>query len=84
MAVDTAAKRRSAVGARRLPWFRRFLPAPDGTVSQGDRQSIALVYSGILAGTPVSPSRIVVMAFSPQSKAIRFVPSTRTIRFSVE
>lgn len=51
MAIDTAAKRRSAVATRRLPWFRRFYPAPDGTVDQADRQSLAFVYGGI-AGTP--------------------------------
>jgi len=26
------------------------LPAPDGTIDQGDRQSLANVYSGILSG----------------------------------
>lgn len=47
MAIDTAAKRRSAVATRRLPWFRRFLPAPDGAIEQGDRQQLAFVYAGI-------------------------------------
>lgn len=49
MAIDTESKRRSAAGAKRLPWFRRFQPLPDGTIGQGDRQSLAFVYSGITA-----------------------------------
>lgn len=49
MAIDTEAKRRSAAGAKRLPWFRRFLPKPDGAIAQTDRQSLAFVYSGIAA-----------------------------------
>lgn len=49
MPIDTAAKRNSAIATRRLPWFRRFPPMPDGTVGQGDRQQDAFVYAGILA-----------------------------------
>lgn len=48
MAIDTAAKRRSAVGVRRLPWLRRFtLPLPDASMTIGDRQQTAYVYLGI-------------------------------------
>lgn len=50
MAVDSQHKRMSAIGCRRLPWFRRFQPVPDGTVDQPDRQAVAFVYSGIEAG----------------------------------
>jgi hypothetical protein len=55
MAVDTAAKRNSACASRRLPWSRRFLPFPDGTIDQADRQTVVFVYGGILAEeeTPV-------------------------------
>jgi hypothetical protein len=49
MAIDSAAKRRSAVATRRLPWMRRFMPAPDGSMTQEDRQQLAFVYIGILA-----------------------------------
>ncbi len=48
MAVDTAAKRASAINVA-SPW-RMVLPPPDGTISAGDRQAVALLYSGILAG----------------------------------
>lgn len=46
MAIDTAAKRHSAINWG-LPW--RTMPLPDGTIDQGDRQHVALMYSGILA-----------------------------------
>ena len=47
MAVDTEAKRVSAI----LPMFpsRGVLPPPDGSVSQADRQHLALLYGGVLA-----------------------------------
>lgn len=53
MAIDTKAKRTSAVGSRRLPWMRRFTPAPDGTVAQADRQSVGFVYGGIASSSSV-------------------------------
>lgn len=58
MAIDTAARRRSAICTRRLPWFRRFLPAPDSTMDQADRQQLAFVYIGIEADAPVAPAVI--------------------------
>ena len=30
--------------------MRRFQPAPDSTIDQGDRQAVAFMYSGIEAG----------------------------------
>lgn len=49
MAIDTAQKRRSALGIGQ-PWMV-VPPAPDGSVStQADRQHLAFSYSGILAG----------------------------------
>jgi len=53
MAIDTQAKRGSAIATRRLPWFRRFMPLPDGSMTQADRQQLAFVYGGILAGEAV-------------------------------
>lgn len=59
MPIDTAPKRLSAIATRRLPWFRRFaLPAPDSAVDQGDRQQLALVYRGVLAGEVVEPDPV--------------------------
>ena len=49
MAIDTAAKRCSAIATRRLPWFRRFEPRPDATVDLADRQQLGFVYRGIAA-----------------------------------
>lgn len=54
MAVDTKNKRSSAIFPG-SPW-RGMLPAPDGTIDQGDRQATAFVYSGIEAGAPVVES----------------------------
>lgn len=45
MAVDTASKRASACGFASLEEFI----IPDGTLDQGDRQTVANCYSGILA-----------------------------------
>lgn len=47
MAVDTALKRASVINVS-SPW-RGILPLPDGVMGQGDRQVVALMYSGISA-----------------------------------
>lgn len=52
MALDSASKRSSAVNVG-SPWRAR-LPFPDGTIDQGDRQAVAFMYSGILAGAAVA------------------------------
>ena len=52
MAIDTAAKRASALRFAR-PWAGVLFP-PDGSVSQDARQSVAFMYGGILAGSAVS------------------------------
>ncbi len=49
MAIDTAKKRASALSFGRL---YRLVP-PDGTIDQADRQTIAGLYGGILADSPV-------------------------------
>ena len=51
MAADTATKRCSAINIG-SPW-RGVLPIPDGTISQGDRQTVMLMYAGVLATVPV-------------------------------
>lgn len=56
MAVDTARKRLSALGARRPPLRRAGIP--DGTIDQIDRQTITWYYGGILAGAPPSAAAI--------------------------
>ncbi len=54
--MDTAAKRASAVNIS-SPW-RGILPFPDGVIGQGDRQTVAFMYSGILAGAAVAPTPV--------------------------
>lgn len=58
MAIDTAAKRLSAMHPR-SPW-RGPATLPSGAVSQGERQSSAAMYSGILADDPTPPPDFVV------------------------
>lgn len=54
MPVDTRSKRASSVQIL-MPWA--LAPVfPDGTLDQGDRQHIALAYSGILAIAPIVPT----------------------------
>jgi hypothetical protein len=48
MPIDSRDKRSSAIMPN-LPW-RNMLPAPDGSWNQADRQHVALMYRGILAG----------------------------------
>ena len=51
MAIDTAEKRYSAIHVT-MPW-RSASPIPSGAIDQADRQTIAFLYSGILAGGAV-------------------------------
>lgn len=48
--MDTRDKRCSAIYVLQ-PW-RGMLPLPDSSLDQGDRQHVAFVYRGILAGAP--------------------------------
>jgi hypothetical protein len=48
MALDTAVKRLSAIHIG-CPW-RGMLPFPDASISQADRQHIAFLYRGVIAG----------------------------------
>lgn len=63
MAVDTQAKRRSIVNLG-CPW-RGVLPIPDGTIGQGDRQTLLGLYSGILwQSISIAPSEAVIAVAS--------------------
>ena len=53
MAIDTLAKRASVLNIASLQ-----LPIPDGTISQGDRQSLLRAYTGILAGAAVAVKNV--------------------------
>ena len=48
--LDTRAKRASGLHLLKPPLTAPV--TPDGTIAQGDRQHIALLYSGILASAP--------------------------------
>lgn len=50
--LDTTSKRRSSVGI--LLIFVVVPPLSDATIDVGDRQHIAVSYSGISSGTPVA------------------------------
>lgn len=71
MAVDTQVKRQSAIATRRLPWFRRFaVPVPDSTIDQGDRQTGAFCYAGVLAEEPDTPSATSRPFYRPQTRDV--------------
>lgn len=59
MAVDTAAKRASALAMT--------LPIPDGTIDQGDRQHVLWTYGGVLAALLVTvyPTLHATITLSP-------------------
>ena len=59
MAIDTRDKRSSAIFVGQ-PW-RNMLPAPDAAAEdQSDRQHVALMYRGILAGGDILFAQIVM------------------------
>lgn len=57
MAIDSRAKRLSAIATRRLPWFRRFWPEADGSMTITDRQQLAFVYIGITVAQAATAGR---------------------------
>ena len=73
MAVDTLAKRASALNAFRLGIG---LPVPDGTVGDGDRQHLAGFYRAILAEAPPEggPLRNVIHARLGLDSAVHLRP----------
>ncbi len=64
MAIDTAAKRASVAG----------MIIPDGTLDQGDRQTIAGFYGGILATAAVAVDFVKITALT----AVEYVAQTLT------
>ena len=75
--LDTRLKRLSGIQPS-IPW-RGYLPTPDGTVDQADRQVIPFLYSGISAGAFVPP---VIIPTTTPSVAGR--PRRRTTRLLVK
>ena len=55
MAIDSATRRASVLG---VSFVALALIVPDGTIDQGDRQTISHQYSGILAGVATLPPLI--------------------------
>lgn len=55
MPVDTQAERCSAIATRRLPWFRRFWPIPDGTMDSADRAQLGFVYNALQLAIRTGP-----------------------------
>jgi len=53
--MDTAAKRSSALNA--FSPVVQVLPSPDGTIDQGDRQTVGFSYAGILAAELIFAAR---------------------------
>lgn len=54
MSIDTLAKRRSAAHIRlgRLPWSRRIMPVPSGSILTKDKQFLLVIYVGLLISVP--------------------------------
>lgn len=75
MAVDTAAKRGSL-----MRWGRPYLYKliPDGTIDQGDRQTLALYYGGILTAAPVIPTAKIRFTAQYQTKTFTALAQTKT------
>lgn len=69
MAIDTAAKRNSAMDHEEVWQFAA--PLPDGAIGQGDRQHSIWSYSGILATAAII---IPGIQFTPQYEHLHFTP----------
>lgn len=80
MALDSRSKRASSIGIGLL--FILAPPLPDGTLSQGDRQHIAVSYSGILAGVlDVTPATSdLTVRVRARVSTIRVRPRVSTVR----
>ena len=84
MALDTAAKRASSLGFQ-LPFVKPVIP--DGALDQGDRQTIANAYAGILAeGAAALPDapRERTIYWQAQSRTIVWEPQDRTIEWNAQ
>lgn len=73
MAVDSKIKRASVL----------HLIVPDGTIAQFDRQTVAEIYGGILAGAITLASGIVSVAFAVTHPSIAFAVTHPSIAFAV-
>ena len=82
MAVDTRSKRASSVGM--LMSFILAPPAPDGTISQGDRQHTAWTYSGILAGALITTATPAWRTYAIEGETRILVVEGETRIFAVE
>ncbi len=71
MAIDTENKRRSALG-----WF--VLPAPDGTISDADRQHKVWKYSGIAATVAAAPTQPGIEHTLPTNRPHHALPGNLT------
>jgi hypothetical protein len=70
MAADTARKRYSAMHMG-CPW-RGVLPLPDGTVAQGDRQTVLFLYAGeLLAEVIVISGKVLSFTRQPMRITMR-------------
>lgn len=79
MAIDTAAKRSSAINIA-SPW-RSQIPFPDGAIGQGDRQAVAFFYSGILAAaTVIHGGRL---EYTVPSQRLEFTVPASRLEFTV-
>jgi len=72
--VVTAVLRHSA-----LHFLDYGVPLPDGTVDQGDRQTLAGRYAGILAASPVAVDIIPILSF-PARDQLTF-PARESLTF---
>ena len=77
--LDTRSKRASSAGIALA--FILSPPLPDGALDQGDRQHIAVSYSGILAGSPVPPFSYVGLPQLAAARTMRLA-AARTMRIT--
>ena len=77
MAINSAAKRMSAAS---VALDEAYVP-PDGTLAQGDRQTIALCYGGILATASAVVSGLLFVFFSMKKPSLAFTMLKPKMRF---
>lgn len=80
--LDTRSKRASSVGI--LSPFILAPVLPDGSISQADRQHIALSYSGILAEALAAIQGLITVAFTSRKPGVAFTSRKPGITFTGE
>lgn len=76
MALDTAAKRLAAISIG-SPW-RPVVPVPDGTIGQGDRQTLLRLAASVLASAAVALVPLLSRLLRvPASRRALTVPAAR-------